>query len=85
MKKNLLSLCNFIAIKFGVALNLEPLKTDDVGELIIDVRQSQTEQQVSEIFEKLFLKGNINNCTPYESLLVLLNPSTASSSSFDTI
>jgi len=84
MKKNLLSICNFIALKFGVALNLDSLNTDDVGELIIDIRKNQTEEQATEIFEKLIQKGSINSCTPYESLLVLLNPSRTTENNTDS-
>lgn len=74
IKKHLLSLCNFIASRFNVSLELEPLNTEDVGELIIDIRKNQSEEDAAEIFKKLLLKGTINKCLPYESLLVLLNP-----------
>jgi hypothetical protein len=74
IKKHLLSLCNFIATRFNVSLELEPLNTEDVGELIIDTRKAQSEEDAASIFKKLMLKGTINKCLPYESLLVLLNP-----------
>lgn len=73
MKKNLLGLCNFVANKFGVSFNLDYLNTDDVGELIIDTRNTQTEKQVTEVFESIIVKGQLNECQPYESLLVLIN------------
>jgi hypothetical protein len=84
IKKNLLSLCNFIAAKFSVSLELEPLNTEDVGELIIDIRKSQSEQDAADLFKKLLLKGTVNKCIPYESLLVLLNPSHQIASGADT-
>ncbi len=74
MKRNLLIFCNFVASKYKVSLDLEWLNTTDVGELIIDTRQNQTEEQAVEVFDKLLTKGQINSCTPCESLLVLLTP-----------
>ncbi len=73
IKKNLLSLCNFVASKFNIAFDLEPLDSDDVGEIIIDSRKDLNSEQSKQIFERLLIKGELNECTPYESLLILLN------------
>lgn len=73
IKKNLLSLCNFVASKFNIAFDLEPLDSDDVGEIIIDSRKELGSEQSKQIFEQLLIKGELNGCTPYESLLILLN------------
>lgn len=75
LKKRPLHICNFIANRFNVELDLIPLETEDHGEVIIDFRQPYGELMASEIFENLLLKGEVNFCCPYESLLILLNPS----------
>ena len=74
IKKNLLTLCNFVASKFNISFDLEPLDSDDVGELIVDTRSKLDGHQSKQIFEQLLLKGEVNGCIPYESLLILLNP-----------
>lgn len=71
IKANPLSLCNFVAKSFHITLDLEALKTEDVGEIIIDCRPV-INNQMDHLFQGLLTKGAINQCTPYESLLVLL-------------
>ncbi len=73
VKKSILNFCNFIASRFQVDLNLEAIDTEDVGELIIDFRQSPSEKDVTSLFNNLLLKGEVNGCTTYESLLVLVD------------
>lgn len=68
-----LQLCNYIANKFNIALNLVPLQTEDDGEIIIDLRRSLNAETASDVFKELLLKGKVSDCSPYESLLVLLN------------
>jgi hypothetical protein len=76
IKKTVVDFCNFVANKFQIALNLEPFDSEDDGELLIDFRQNHTETEITEIFNFLNLKGKVNGCTPYESLLVLLESNT---------
>jgi len=80
LKRNLLNLCNYLAKEFHVQLDLEPLDSDDVGELIIDCRSNLSEENAKDVFSTLLLKGSVNKCLPYESLLVLLNPTHANMS-----
>jgi hypothetical protein len=72
VKKTVVDFCNYVASKFQIDLNLEPLESEDEGELLFDFRLNHSEQEINEIFNHLNLKGEVNGCTPYESLLVLL-------------
>lgn len=72
VKKTVVDFCNYVASKFQIDLNLEPLESEDEGELLFDFRQNHSEQEINEIFNHLNLKGEVNGCTPYERLLVLL-------------
>jgi len=72
VKKTVVDFCNFYAKRYGIDLNLEPLDSEDEGELIFDFREKQSEEQINDIFSHLNLKGEVNGCTLYESLLILL-------------
>jgi hypothetical protein len=72
VKKTIVDFCNYVAGKFQIDLNLEPLESEDEGELLFDFRQNHSEQEINEIFNHLNLKGEVNGCTQYERLLVLL-------------
>ena len=72
VKKTAVDFCNYIAEKFQIDLNLEPLESEDEGELLFDFRQNHNENEITKIFNLLKLKGEINGCSPYETLLVLL-------------
>ena len=72
VKKTIVDFCNFVANKFNIDLNLEPLESEDEGELIFDFRQNHSEVEISDIFNHLNLKGKVNGCSAYESLLILL-------------
>lgn len=76
VKKTIVDFCNYVADKFQIDLNLEPLEMEDEGELLIDFRQSHSKNEILEIFNYLNLKGKVNGCTPYESLLILLESNT---------
>ncbi|UBM61341.1 AAA family ATPase [Candidatus Sulfidibacterium hydrothermale] len=76
MKKTIVDFCNFIAEKYRINLNLEPLDSEDEGELLIDFRQTHNESEISDIFSHLYTKGEVNGCLPYETLLVLLESNT---------
>lgn len=72
VKKTVVDFCNYVAKRFQIDLNLEPLESEDEGELLFDFRLNHNETEVTEIFNHLKLKGEVNGCLPYESLLVLL-------------
>lgn len=76
IKKTVVDFCNFIAKKFQIDLNLESFDSEDEGELLIDFRQNHNENEITEIFNFLNLKGKVNGCTPYESLLALIESNT---------
>jgi hypothetical protein len=71
-KNAVIEFCNYIAKQFHVDLNLEPSESEDEGELLFDFRQHHNEYEVTEIFNRLKLKGKINGCSLYETLLILL-------------
>jgi len=73
IKKTVLEFCNFIADKYQIELKLEPLETEDEGELILDFRNNVSNSDLKQIFSNLSIKGGINGCTSYESLLVLID------------
>lgn len=72
LKKTVVDFCNFIAKKYHVDFNLEPLESEDEGELLFDYRQNHSEAEIKDIYNLLKLKGEVNGCSAYESLLVLL-------------
>ncbi|MCP1997384.1 AAA family ATPase [Flavobacterium sp. HSC-61S13] len=72
VKKTVVDFCNYVAKRFQIDLNLEPLESEDEGELLFDFRLNLNETEVTEVFKHLKLKGEINGCLPYENLLVLL-------------
>jgi len=72
VKKTVVDFCNYVAKRFQIDLNLEPLESDDEGELLFDFRLNHNENEITEIFNHLKLKGEVNGCSPYETLLVLL-------------
>lgn len=73
IKKSVLEFCNFVAAKYQIELKLEPLETEDEGELILDFRNNVSDADMQQIFSNLSLKGEISGCTAYESLLVLID------------
>jgi len=76
VKSNILEFCNFYAKKYDITLNMTPLNSEDKGELIVDFRKEIEPDTVSGILKELNLRGKINSCLPYESLLVMVDPST---------
>lgn len=72
VKKTVVDFCNYIAKRFQIDLNLEPLESEDEGELLFDFRPNHNGNEITEIFNHLKLKGEVNGCSPYETLLVLL-------------
>lgn len=72
IRKTVADFCNFVAAKFNIDFHLEPTDAADDGELLIDFRQQNPDTAVKEVFNHLALKGAVNGCTRYESLLVLL-------------
>jgi hypothetical protein len=72
VKKTVVNFCNFVAKKYQIDLNLEPLDSVDEGELLFDFRQNHSETEIKDLFNHLSLKGEVNGCSAYESLLVIL-------------
>lgn len=73
VKKSILNLCNFIAIKFGINLNLIELEMDDPGEIIFDFRHKPSSLEVKEVIGTLCLKSTIMGCSALEGLLILID------------
>lgn len=73
IKKNVLHFCNYIAEKYKINLKLEPLETEDEGELILDFRYNSSLNDVQQVISNLTLKGEISGCTAYESLILLID------------
>jgi hypothetical protein len=73
-KKNVLDLCNFVANKYFIDLNLKPLKSDDVGQVIVDFRPFDSDR-VSTVINELLIKGELAGCTPYEALIAMVDTS----------
>lgn len=69
MKPNLVKLCNFIAEKFQVNLDLSAHKTDtdDLGRVIIDFDK----QNLKSVIEQFRQSEEINKLSHYESILFL--------------
>jgi hypothetical protein len=80
VKKTVVDFCNFLAQKFQIRLNLEPLESEDEGELLFDFRKQHNETEILKIFNQLNTKSEVNGCTPYESLLVLIESNSQRSS-----
>jgi len=75
MKSNVLDLCKYIAKNFGMSFELETVESQDKGNIILDFRKVP---KYEEIFEQLTLRGNAAQCTPYESLMILVDNSSLS-------
>lgn len=73
IKKTAVEFCNYIANKFEIDLNLEPIESEDVGEIIFDFRKEHSENEMVDLLKYLNTKGEVNGCTPYESLITLLD------------
>lgn len=76
VKKTVVDFCNYVAKHFKIDLDLEPLESEDEGELLIDFRQSHNSHEIESIVDILNTKGEVNGCTPYEKLMVLLESNT---------
>ena len=73
LKKNLATLCNYIAKHYNINLNLEHQESEDDGSVIIDLRKDDSQSKVAE-FEGFITKGKISGCKEYESLMILREP-----------
>lgn len=80
MKPAIAALANHIAKWYSIDLNIEPLDTEDHGNIFIDYNLT-IEKQV-EVIKKLKTIGERQGCTNYESLL-LLNTSESLKKSVD--
>lgn len=88
IKKTAVEFCNYIASKFEIGLNLEPLESEDIGEIIFDFRKEHSKKEMIDLLKYLNTKGEVYGCTPYESLMTLLDSQkmeiSSSSSSIET-
>jgi hypothetical protein len=75
VKRSIAEFCNYVAKKFEIDLNLEPLDSADEGEVLFDFRPEQTEKEINDLVTLLSSKGEVHGCSQYESLLILLEPS----------
>jgi hypothetical protein len=74
IKKNLLKFCNYVAEKYDIKLGLTPIETEDEGKLIFDFRKSEGSNVIKNDFDSFLLSGDLHGCTPYESLMILIDP-----------
>ncbi|WP_316747572.1 UvrD-helicase domain-containing protein [Pedobacter gandavensis] len=73
VKKSILDFCNYLAQRCHVSLGLQSLESEDQGEIIFDFRPNPTELLVKIEMDKLLKDANLNSCTPYEGLLMLID------------
>ena len=72
-KAAVIDFCNFIAEKGGIKnFNLEPLDSEDQGQIIFDFRTPNND--IAEVFLSLKKKGELNHNSTYESILTLIMP-----------
>lgn len=69
MKPAIAILANYIADFYGIDLNIEPIDTEDHGNIILAFNPER-EKQIESI-NTLYEKGKIQGCTAYESLLLM--------------
>ena len=72
VKKTVGKFCNYVANHYKIDLNLEPIESEDEGELLVDFNTKHTDNEIQDIFKQLNLKGEINGCSAYERLLILI-------------
>ena len=72
VKKTVGEFCNYVANHYKIDLNLEPIESEDEGELLVDFNTKHTDNAIQDIFKQLNLKGEINGCSAYERLLILI-------------
>ena len=72
--KKHVDLCNFLANKFEIQLNLKANRTDD-GELIIDLLNDDSLDRISTNFKRLAKLGEHNGYLPSESVMILVESS----------
>jgi len=71
MKPAIAHLANHVAESFGINLDVEPLDTEDHGQIIIDKNYNGNLQNKINIIRELNSLGERQGCTAYESLLLL--------------
>ena len=76
VKKTVCEFCNYVANHYKIELNLEPIESEDEGELLVDFNTKHTGNEIQDIFKQLMLKGEINGCSAYERLLILIESNT---------
>ena len=58
-KKTVGEFCNYVANHYKIDLNLEPIESEDEGELLVDFNTKHTDNAIQDIFKQLNLKGEI--------------------------
>ncbi|MCF1190105.1 hypothetical protein LRR18_00800 [Mangrovimonas sp. AS39] len=71
MKPAIAHLANHIAESFGIDLGVEPLDTEDHGQIIIDKHYNGNLQSKVNAIRELYTLGARQGCTAYESILLL--------------
>lgn len=78
MKPAIAALANHIANHYNIELDIEPLDTEDTGNITIDTRYNSNELIFEEI-KKLNRLGELQGCNDYESLILLRPPNESNS------
>ncbi|WP_316841970.1 UvrD-helicase domain-containing protein [Pedobacter gandavensis] len=73
VKKSILDFCNYFAQRCHISLGLQAVESEDQGEIIFDFRPNPSEQQIKIEIDKLLKDADLNGCTPYEGLLMLID------------
>lgn len=71
MKENIINLCNFIADKFHIELNLKPFNSKDKGSLIISNRKDN--RKLRQLYEKFSTQGEKYGYSRYENIMFILD------------
>jgi len=73
VKKSILDFCNFVAESCNIPLGLQAINSEDEGEIIFDLRINTSSAEVKIEMDKLLTSADINGCTPYEGLIMLID------------
>ena len=71
MKENIINLCNFIADKFEIDLDLKPENDKDKGQVLISTKKN--DERLQSLYRQLHDEGKKNGYSPYENILFLLD------------
>lgn len=74
MKSAISRLCNFMAKKHNIDLQIATDQSVDAGEVIVDFRSYLDPEWFRESMNSLSERGRVNGCSNYESMMFLTNP-----------